>query len=104
MSADFRAQASRKCKTRVKAARQELEKTRTRIMKETCTVFESTEKIWRSMGCPGSTNRSLGFGVWGAVEQKTGLRRSPAYSSSGASPLLKGRSCPCATASGSAKA
>ena len=43
-------------------------------------------------------------GVWGAVEQKTGLRRSPAYSSSGASPLLKGRSCPCATASGSAKA
>jgi hypothetical protein len=42
-------------------------------------------------------------GVWGATEQKTGLRID-GYSSSGASALLRGRNSPFATDSGSANA
>jgi hypothetical protein len=42
-------------------------------------------------------------GVWGATEQKTGLRNC-CYSSSCVSALRRGRSCPCVTESGSANA
>jgi len=43
------------------------------------------------------------LGVWGATEQKTGLRNDR-YSSSGVSGLRRGRNWPCATESGSANA
>ena len=44
----------------MKAAQQELEKRRARILKEVCTVFQSTEGIWRSMDA-GRTSRGLGL-------------------------------------------
>jgi hypothetical protein len=57
--------------------------------------------LLREQQQPGVTQ--LDLGVWGATEQKTGLVNC-GYSSSGVSALLRGRSCPCATESGSANA
>ena len=60
MSADHRAQGAPKRTTPERPGSKSSKKRRTHIIKEACSVFQSTEKIWRAMDA-GHTSRSLGL-------------------------------------------